>query len=160
MVNDLFFSLISSDGQKFSLEELISTHKFVVIFFYPRDDTPKCRIEVLDFSRLLDQFKVYGSCVIGISPDSINSHKNFQTKYNIKVDLLSDIGKLVCKNFNVLKKKKMFGKEYLGVSRSTFILSKNENVEILYKEHDVKVEGHAENILKKVIEFSNGIINV
>lgn len=161
VLNDLFFSLISSEGRKFSLKDLLESYKFVVLFFYPKDDTPKCRIEVVDFSDLVNEFKKYNAFVLGISRDSINSHRNFQTKYNLKIELLSDVNSVVCHKFSVLKKKKMFGKEYFGISRSTFILSNvNANADIVYQEMDVNVDGHAKNILQKIIELSNGLENI
>lgn len=135
------FVLPSSSGNDFVSNENLP----LVVYFYPKDNTPGCTIESIDFNNNLDEFKKLGYTVVGISKDSVKSHQNFCTKKGFEFELLSDVDGKVCESFGVLKLKKLFGKEYKGIVRSTFIL--DENGHIVYEWPEVKVAGHVAEIL-------------
>lgn len=137
------FTLIQTDGQEFTLSKL---DKPLVLFFYPRDNTPGCTIENQDFSRLYPEFIALGYEVIGISRDTHKSHCNFTAKYALTHQLLADPDEAVCNLFGVMKDKTMYGKPVRGIERSTFIFDKNHN---LIKEwRKVKVDNHAAEVLE------------
>ena len=117
----------------------------IVLYFYPKDDTPGCTIEGNDFTRLNDSFAENNSVVYGVSRDSIASHEKFINKFNYTIDLISDEDESLCKQFDVLKLKKMYGKEHIGIVRSTFVISPEGD--ILKQWDKVKVDGHAEEVL-------------
>lgn len=121
---------------------------YMVIFFYPKDNTPGCSNEVQDFNQLLGEFKALNCAVMGVSRDSKNSHIKFVEKFDLKFPLLSDPDETLCKAFDVIKEKNMFGKIGFGIERSTFIL--NNRGEILQEWRKVKVPGHAEEVLAAV----------
>lgn len=121
---------------------------YMVIFFYPKDNTPGCSNEVQDFNQLLGEFKALNCAVMGASRDSKNSHIKFVEKFDLKFPLLSDPDEMLCKAFDVIKEKNMFGKIGFGIERSTFIL--NNRGEILQEWRKVKVPGHAEEVLAAV----------
>ena len=120
----------------------------IVLYFYPKDDTPGCTIEGNDFTRLNDAFAENNSVVYGVSRDSIASHEKFINKFNYKIDLISDEDESLCNEFDVIKLKKLYGKEYMGIVRSTFVISPSG--EILKHWDKVKVDGHAEEVLQFV----------
>lgn len=140
---DVSFTLKDSEGKDVRFEDYKG--KRLVIYFYPKDNTPGCTIEAVEFSELLEEFKKLNTEVIGISKDSIKSHQNFIAKKNLSVNLLSDPEKEVLSSFNVLKAKKMFGKEYMGVERSTFLF--DETGELITEFRNVKAAGHAREVL-------------
>ncbi|KAA8612844.1 peroxiredoxin [Salipiger aestuarii] len=117
----------------------------VVLFFYPRDDTSGCTLENQDFTALLPQFEAAGIKVFGISADSLASHDKFMTKKDLTVPLLSDGDAKVCKSFGVWKEKKMYGKTFMGIERSTFVIDGNGL--IAHEWRKVKVPGHAQAVL-------------
>lgn len=135
------FTLPASDGNIFNSAE----HLPLVVYFYPKDSTPGCTTEGLDFNRLLPEFQAAGYTVVGISRDSIKSHQNFCHKQGFQFLLLSDADETVCKLFDVIKLKKLYGKEYLGIERSTFVL--NQQGEIQHEWRKVKVANHAQEVL-------------
>lgn len=135
------FSLPSSNGTVFHSAE----HLPLVVYFYPKDHTPGCTTEGLDFNARLEQFRALGYTVIGISRDSVKTHQNFCQKQNFHFELLSDADETVCKLFDVLKLKKLYGKESIGIERSTFVL--NADGEISHEWRKVKVAGHADEVL-------------
>lgn len=135
------FTLPASDGSIFNSAE----HLPLVVYFYPKDSTPGCTTEGLDFNRLLPEFQAAGYTVVGISRDSIKSHQNFCQKQGFQFLLLSDADETVCKLFDVIKLKKLYGKEYLGIERSTFVL--NQQGEIQHEWRKVKVANHAQEVL-------------
>ena len=112
------FTLPSTSNENYNLKD--STGKYVVIYFYPKDDTPGCTIETNDFNKLLPKFKKLGCDVFGISKDSLKSHNKFREKYKIKFDLLADEKIKVLKKYKVWGKKKFMGREFMGIIRSTF----------------------------------------
>lgn len=119
---------------------------WVVLYFYPKDNTPGCTIEARAFTALQDTFKKEGAVVIGVSPDSPKSHCNFRDKHDLKILLLSDEEKKVANLYGVWQKKKMAGREYYGIIRSTFLI--NPEGKIAHIWHKVKAQGHAEEVLK------------
>jgi peroxiredoxin Q/BCP len=137
------FSLPSHSGSIFTLNQEINS--IVVIFFYPRDNTSGCTLENQDFANLYPEFKRLGVEVVGISRDSIKSHCKFAEKFNLPFMLLSDEQEEVCKLFNVIKDKKMYGKDVRGIERSTFVIKNNQ---IIQEWRKVKVENHANEVLE------------
>ena len=123
----------------------------IVLYFYPKDDTPGCTIEGNDFSALNKSFADLNTAIYGVSRDSIASHEKFKQKFNYTIDLISDEDESLCNQFDVIKLKKLYGKEYLGIVRWTFVF--NPNGEILKHWDKVKVDGHAEEVL----EFIKGL---
>ena len=114
-----------------------------IVYFYPKDDTPGCTKEAIEFTNYFEKLKKLGVKIIGVSKDSIEKHKKFKNKYNIKFDLASDDGTL-CNLFNVWVEKSMYGKKYMGIERSTFVIDKNLKVINLWR--NVKVKGHVEEV--------------
>ena len=117
----------------------------IVLFFYPRDDTPGCTKEAKNFSNLKEAFSNLEIEIYGISKDNQNSHQKFITKYNLLVDLLFDHNGQMCEAFGVWKEKQMYGKTYNGIERSTFLIKKDGQVVKSWRK--VKVDGHVEDVL-------------
>lgn len=138
------FSLPSSSGEVFDS----AAHLPLVVYFYPKDNTAGCTTEGLDFNRLLPEFQALGYTVVGISRDGVKSHQNFCAKQGFQFELLSDKDEVVCQQFDVLKPKKLYGKEYVGIERSTFVL--NEKGEIVHQWRKVKVANHAQEVLDTI----------
>ena len=124
--------------------------KFVVLYFYPKDNTSGCTIETNDFNKLLSKFKKYDCEIFGISKDSIDSHNKWSKKLKLKFELLSDENKTSLKAYKVWAKKKFMGKEFLGTVRSTFII---KNKKIIKEWRNVRVAGHAEEVLDFVKNY-------
>ena len=121
----LNFILPSTNKKNFSLKDTFG--KYVVLYFYPKDDTPGCTIETNEFNKLLPKFKKLQCEVYGISKDSLKSHDKFRDKYKIKFDLLADEELKVIKKYKVWKKKKFMGREFMGVVRTTYFPSESFN---------------------------------
>jgi peroxiredoxin Q/BCP len=121
---------------------------WVVLYFYPKDDTAGCTMEAKDFTFLAQKFKEQGAVVLGISPDSCESHAKFQDKHKLNVMLLSDPYKKAIDPYRVWGKKSFMGKSYEGVTRSTFLLDKKGN--LTFEWRDVKADGHAMEVLNKL----------
>ena len=136
------FKLISTSGKVVELSKIKS--KYIVLYFYPKDDTPGCTIETKDFNALLSNFKKAKCEVFGISKDSLESHKKFKEKYKIKFELLSDEDKKSIKAYKTWGKKKFMGKEFMGQIRSTFLIKDNK---ILNEWRNVRVKDHAKEVL-------------
>ena len=122
--------------------------KNLVIYFYPKDSTPGCTTEGQDFRDNYDEFQKYETEIIGVSRDNIKSHENFKLKQSFPFELLSDPDEKMCRSFDVMKMKSMYGREYLGVDRSTFLIDKNGKV--LKEWRSVKVKGHVAEVLGEV----------
>ena len=134
----------STSKKNYSLKD--SFGKYVVLYFYPKDNTPGCTIETNDFNKLLTNFKKLDCEVYGISKDSLESHFKFKDKYKIKFDLLADENLKILKKFKVWGKKKFMGREFMGTIRSTYLIDKKG---IIIKAWDnVKVKDHAKEVLK------------
>jgi peroxiredoxin Q/BCP len=139
------FSLDGTSG-KWSLKD--ADGAAVVLYFYPKDNTSGCTQEGLDFAALHAQFKKAKALILGISPDSVASHEKFKAKMAFPFDLLSDPEQKVCKLFDVFKEKSMYGRKYMGVERSTFVIDGKGVVRHEWRK--VKVKGHAEAVLAAV----------
>ncbi|MDF7676188.1 peroxiredoxin [Neisseriaceae bacterium ESL0693] len=135
------FSLPDAKGELFNAKE----HLPLIVYFYPKDNTPGCTTEAVSFSRLLPQFQQLGYQVVGISRDSQKSHQNFTDKHQLSITLLSDPDETVCRQFHVMKEKNMYGKKVWGIERSTFILDKHG--QISHEWRKVKAADHAEAVL-------------
>lgn len=148
----LDFCLLDENGQKVCLNDFKG--KWVVLYFYPKDNTPGCTKEAENFSELLPEFEKLGAVVIGVSPDSVESHKKFKEKRDLKVKLLSDESREVLKAYGVWQKKKMYGREYMGVVRTTYLIDPEGKVAHVWKR--VKVKGHAEAVLNRLKDLREG----
>ncbi|MDD2870937.1 MAG: peroxiredoxin [Candidatus Gracilibacteria bacterium] len=133
---------------EFTLKDLLSFGEKTILYFYPKDNTPGCTLENKDFSFMKAQFKEKGVSVIGVSKDSIDSHKKFIEKQDLEVDLISDLDLVLHKELGVYGEKNNYGKIVMGVIRSTFLVDKNG--EVLKEWRNIKATGHAERILKEV----------
>ena len=144
------FKLPSTNKTDYQLKD--SLGNFVVIYFYPKDDTPGCTIETNDFNKLLPKFKRLNCDVFGISKDNLKSHDKFRAKFNVKFDLLADEDIVVLKKYKVWGKKKFMGREFMGIIRSTFLIDKKGKILKIWD--NVKVKDHAHEVLKTLTEIS------
>ena len=144
------FKLLSTAKEDYSLKD--SLGKYVVIYFYPKDDTPGCTIETNDFNKLLTKFKKLECEIFGISKDSLKSHDKFRDKYKIKFDLLADEEIKVLKKYKVWGKKKFMGREFMGVIRTTFLIDKKGKIIKIWD--NVKVKDHAKEVLETLKIFT------
>ena len=144
------FKLPSTSKDNYSLKDSIG--KYVVIYFYPKDDTPGCTIETNDFNKLLSKFKKLECEVYGISKDNLKSHDKFRDKYKIKFDLLSDEELTVLKKYKVWGKKKFMGREFMGILRTTFLIDKKGKIIKIWD--NVKVKDHAKEVLETLKNLS------
>jgi len=138
------FKLPSTDKSNYQLKD--SLGKYVVIYFYPKDDTPGCTIETNDFNKLLSKFKRLNCEIFGISKDNLRSHDKFREKFKVKFDLLSDEETKVLKKYKVWCKKKFMGREYMGINRSTFLINPKGKIVKIWE--NVNVKGHAMEVLE------------
>ena len=138
------FTLPSTNNNNYSLKD--SLGNYVIIYFYPKDDTPGCTLETNDFNRLLPKFKKLNCEILGVSKDNLKSHDKFKHKYKIKFDLLADEELKVLKKYKVWGKKKFMGREFMGIIRSTYLIDKKGK--ILKVWDNVKVKDHANEVLK------------
>ena len=140
------FALPRDGGETLTLSDLRGSA--VVLFFYPRDNTPGCTKESIGFSESLQDFADAGAKVIGISKDSVASHEKFVTKQNLTVPLVSDEHGTTCEDYGVWKEKNMYGKSYMGIERSTFLIDADGKIARVWRK--VKVPGHVEEVLEAV----------
>jgi len=136
--------LKDQDGNIVSLNDFKGQK--VVLYFYPKDDTTGCTKEACSFRDEFPKFEKLDTLVIGVSPDSVESHKKFAQKYNLPFTLLSDAGKDAVEAYDVWKQKSMYGRNYMGVERTTYIIDEKGNIEKVFPK--VKVENHIEEVLK------------
>ena len=122
--------------------------KNLVLYFYPKDDTSGCTQEGLDFSENYKKFKRLNTEVIGVSRDSIKKHENFKAKFSFPFELLSDPDETLCKAFDVMKEKSMYGKKYMGIERSTFIFDATGKIQHVWRK--VSVPGHVKEVLAEI----------
>ena len=137
------FSLPCDDGDIIDLSELRG--KNVVLYFYPKDDTPGCTIEAQDFAKNIQKFEKLDTIVLGASRDTIKSHCKFIEKHSLNFNLISDEDSELCSKYGVLKEKSMFGNKSIGIERSTFVIDKKGNIAQIWR--PVKVNGHVEEVL-------------
>ena len=141
------FTAVNQDDESVSLSQFKGKQN-VVLYFYPKDDTPGCTIEANEFTALANEFSEAGSVVLGVSKDSCEKHRKFIAKYDLKVDLLADTSGDICEKYHTWGEKKFMGRTYLGITRSTFVIDKSGTlVEANYK---VKAKGHAQQMLELV----------
>jgi peroxiredoxin Q/BCP len=140
------FTLPDADGKKVSLKDFKGQP--LVVYFYPKDDTPGCTTEAKDFTALAAKFKKAGAAVIGISKDSVVRHKKFADKHDLKVILLSDEDGEVCEKYGVWVEKSLYGRTYMGIERATFLVDGNGVIRQVWRK--VKVKGHAQEVLDAV----------
>ena len=118
----------------------------LILYFYPKDMTPGCTTESIEFNDSLSKFKKLKTHIVGVSRDKMTSHEKFIDKYNFKFPLISDPEEKLCKNFDVIKEKSLYGRKYMGIDRSTFII--NVDGKVLHAWRGVKVKGHVEEVLE------------
>ncbi|BCL37237.1 thioredoxin-dependent thiol peroxidase [Nostoc sp. MS1] len=145
------FSTPDQNGNLVSLSDF--NNQWVVIYFYPKDDTPGCTTEAKDFTDLYSEFSKLRAKVLGVSPDSGKAHCKFIDKHNLSITLLSDPEHQLIEAYGAWRLKKFMGKEYMGVARSTFLISPDKN--IAYAWPNVKAKGHAQAVLQKIQELTN-----
>lgn len=138
------FKAKCDDGSVIELSDLRG--KNVVLYFYPKDDTPGCTIEAQDFTNNIEKFVALNAVVLGVSRDSIKSHCNFIQKYNLAFNLISDEDGEICAAYGVLKEKSIFGKKSIGIDRSTFVINKKGDIVKVW--NSVKVAGHVDEALE------------
>ena len=145
------FVIPATSVGKYSLKDSIG--KYLVLYFYPKDDTPGCTIETNDFNKLLSKFKRLDCEVYGLSKDSLKSHDKFKKKYKIKFNLLADEEIKVLKKYKVWGKKKFMGREFMGIIRTTYLIDKKGK--ILHVWDNVKVKDHAKDVLKTLEKLAS-----
>jgi peroxiredoxin Q/BCP len=137
------FELPAAGGKTFRLED--QAGRIVVLYFYPKDGTPGCTTEAMQFRDLYAEFVKAGCVVAGVSRDSLRSHENFKAKHELPFDLVSDTEEMLCTRFSVIKEKKLYGKLVRGIERSTFVIDGNGTLRREWR--GVKVQGHAQEVL-------------
>lgn len=140
-------TVAKQNGEMVNLSSVVQSTPQVVLYFYPKDDTPGCTTEACGFRDNLNRLQATGATVLGVSPDDPESHQKFIEKYNLNFDLLSDTDKKLCEAFGVWKEKNFMGRNYMGVERSTFLF-KNGSVSKVWQ--PVKVEGHVDDVLSNL----------
>ena len=143
------FTLENQDGKKISLKDFAG--KNVILYFYPKDNTSGCTKEACNFRDDFPKFGKMKAVILGVSPDSVQSHKKFSEKYELPFDLLSDEKKQVLEKYGVWKEKSMYGRKYMGVERSTFVIDKTGKVMKIFRK--VKVENHNDEVMKVIKEL-------
>lgn len=137
------FEIAATSGKTIKLSDLRG--KKVLVYFYPKDDTPGCTVEGTDFSRLYAEFQALNCEIFGVSRDSLSSHEKFKCKLNMPFELLSDTDEVLCKQFDVMKMKNMYGNNVMGVERSTFLF--DEAGQLIQTWRGVKSADHAQTVL-------------
>lgn len=140
------FTLPSDQNQMVSLNELRG--KKVILFFYPKDNTPGCTREACDFRDSLARFNTADAVVLGVSRDSITKHQKFKEKYTLTFPLLADENGDTCQAYGVIDKKSLFGNTFLGITRSTFLIDENGTIQNIWRK--VKVTGHVQQVLDAI----------
>jgi thioredoxin-dependent peroxiredoxin len=140
------FAIPNDESKPISLKDFLG--KPVILYFYPKDDTPGCAQEACDFRDSLTQLSAQGAVVMGISKDNVKSHQKFKEKHNLPFMLLSDVSKEVCEKYQVMVEKSRYGKKYLGIERSTFLIDTQGVIRGIWR--NVKVEGHVGAVLEHI----------
>jgi peroxiredoxin len=141
------FSTVNQNNESVKLSDFAG-NKNIVLYFYPKDDTPGCTIEANQFTALVDKFSELDTVILGVSKDPCDSHVAFIKKFNLKIDLLADTDGKLCEDYGVWQEKEKNGEKKMGIARSTFII--NKQGELTYVEYGVAAEGHAEKMLEKI----------
>ena len=139
----------ATSDQLFDLSELRG--RKIILYFYPKDNTPGCTNESIEFQSLIKQFDEQNALIFGVSRDSLKSHEKFKAKYQFTFELISDEDEKICNIFDVIKEKNMYGKKYLGIERSTFLI--NETGKLIAEWRKVKVKGHAQIVLDYITDL-------
>ena len=140
------FTLPATSGNNLSLEDFKGRN--LVLYFYPKDSTPGCTVEGQNFRDNHERFRRHNTAILGVSRDSLKAHENFKTKQGFPFDLLSDQNEILCRQFDVIHEKNMYGRKFLGLVRSTFLIDRQG---ILVKEwRKVRVKGHVDEVLEAV----------
>lgn len=138
------FKILADNEQEVSLSDYKG--KKVILYFYPKDNTPGCTLEAKQFQEFENQINNKNAVVLGVSKDSIKSHQKFKDKYNLNFLLLADINGDLCESYKVWKQKSMFGKSFLGIERTTFLIDEDQKIQRIW--HKVRVKDHVQDILK------------
>lgn len=138
------FSLPDQDGKEVSLKDFRG--KTVILFFYPKADTPGCTIEACGFRDSYKKLQKAGAVILGISADTSSAQKKFEDKFDLPYTLLADTDKKVCNAYDVIKEKNMYGKKYMGIARTTFVIGPGGKIAHIF--NNVKADGHAEEVLE------------
>ncbi len=141
------FTSVNQDGDPVELAQFRGKQN-VVLYFYPKDDTPGCTVEANEFTALLDDFAAADTVVLGVSKDSCEKHRKFIAKHGLRVELLADTDGALCEAYGTWGKRKFMGREYLGIGRSTFVIDKQGK--LVHVDYRVKAKGHAAAILEIV----------
>lgn len=141
------FSTLNQRNEKVSLSDYKGTN-YVILYFYPKDDTPGCTIEANQFTQMADEFTAMNTVVLGVSKDSCDSHQAFIDKFKLKIDLLADTSGELCEAYGVWQEKEKKGVKKMGIVRSTFLISQDGT--ILEAMYGVTADGHAEEMLAKI----------
>jgi len=147
------FCLPDQDGEEVCLKDFRG--KWVILYFYPKDNTPGCTLEAKDFTEHLEEFQKLDAVILGVSKDSVKSHKRFVEKHGLKITLLSDPEHKVIEEYGAWGLKKRYGKESYGTIRSTFIINPEGKISAIW--YNVRVKGHVEEVKKKLEELKNSI---
>ena len=143
------FTLPNQNGDSIRLDDF--TGRWLVVYFYPRDDTPGCTIEAKEFTDSKKYFEVNGATIMGVSPDNEAKHCKFIDKHGLKIDLLADCEKSMLSDYGVWQEKSMYGKTYMGVVRTTYLIDPDGNIAEAWTK--VKAKGHADAVLKRLIDI-------
>ena len=146
------FDLIIEDGKELSLSDYVG--KNIVLYFYPKDDTPGCTIEANDFNAHIEEFIKLNAVVIGVSKDNLACHDKFKKKYGLQFILASDHEGKTCEKYGVWEEKSMYGKKYFGISRSTFLIDTEGSIRKIWKK--VSVTGHVKSVLEELQKLNKG----
>ncbi|QKX03034.1 thioredoxin-dependent thiol peroxidase [Wolbachia endosymbiont of Litomosoides sigmodontis] len=141
------FNFLTDSGENLSLSDFLDK-KNVVLYFYPKDDTPGCTLEAKGFRDKINDFSSLDTAIIGVSRDSIKCHTNFKAKYSLPFYLVSDENAEISEKYGVLVEKSIFGKKYMGIERTTFLMDKKNKIVRIWK--GVKVSGHVNEVLEEV----------
>ncbi len=147
------FCAINQDEEEICFRDIKG--RWIVLYFYPKDNTKSCTLEAVDFTQNLDDFNSLGAVILGVSPDSPKRHRNFIEKQNLKITLLADENKELAKLFGVWRLKKNYGREYMGIVRSTFIIAPDGT--LAYKWNNVRVKEHVQKVKEKLNEVINRV---
>ncbi|MCB0701735.1 MAG: thioredoxin-dependent thiol peroxidase [Candidatus Kapaibacterium sp.] len=145
------FKAMASGDKEISLKDYEG--KWLVLYFYPKDNTSGCTKQACGFSESIKQFEKLDAEILGVSPDSVKSHDNFKEKHNLQFDLLSDPEKEIAAKYDAYGEKSMYGRKYMGIIRSTYIIDPKGKIAAEYKK--VKVSGHVEKVMKDLEELKS-----